>query len=191
MEELDKSWDAFKKVTKQHKHLSPNGLVPVHAVRVKYLNRKQSGASKTKGSLLIEILEIFEFSIMLILQKLEPKQRNWTFASFLVIDVLPHFLKYYKHNQELIMMLILYYNVQVLNGLPEGWGAEVVASLDDQFGIIKISSVTRDRELAPGVSFIYAMFHIEDVYDMAGVPAILNPNIAMNCHVNLTARQGF
>ena len=36
------------------------------------------------------------------------------------------------------------------------------------------------------------MFHIEDVYDMAGVPAILNPNIAMNklmnCHVNLTAR---
>ena len=44
----------------------------------------------------------------------------------------------------------LHYNVQVLNGLPEGWGAEVVASLDDQFGIIKISSVTRDRELAPG-----------------------------------------
>ncbi len=80
----------------------------------------------------------------------------------------------------------------MLNGLPEGWGAEVVASLDDQFGIIKISSVTRDRELAPGVSFIYAMFHIEDVFDMAGVPAILNPNIAMNklmnCHVNLTAR---
>ena len=92
----------------------------------------------------------------------------------------------------------------MLNGLPEGWGAEVVASLDDQFGIIKISSVARDRDLAPGgvsaktrrdesgVSFIYAMFHIEDVYDMAGVPAILNPNIAMNklmnCQVNLTAR---
>ena len=80
----------------------------------------------------------------------------------------------------------------MLNGLPSGWGAEIVASLDDQFGIIKISSVTRAQDLDPGVSFIYAMFHIEDVYDMAGVPAFLNPNIAMsklmNCQVNLTAR---
>ena len=66
-----------------------------------------------------------------------------------------------------------------------------MASLDDQFGIIKISSL-RDRELAPDVAIIYALFHIEDVYDMAGVPALLNPNIQMsklmNCHVNLTAR---
>ena len=79
----------------------------------------------------------------------------------------------------------------MLNGLPDGWGAEIVASLDDQFGIIKISS-TRDRELAPDVAIIYALFHIEDVYDMAGVPALLNPNIKMSklihCHVNLTAR---
>ena len=110
VDELDKSFDAFKKVMKQHKHLTNNGLVPVHAV---------------------------------------------------------------------------------LNGLPEGWGAEIVASLDDQFGIIKISNVTRDN-LAPGVNLLYAMFHIEDVYDMAGLPAFLNPNISMsqlmNCHVNLTAR---
>ena len=35
MEELDRSWDAFKRVMKQHKHLTNNGLVPVHAVRVK------------------------------------------------------------------------------------------------------------------------------------------------------------
>ena len=33
MEELDRSWDAFKRVLKQHKHLTTNGLVPVHAVR--------------------------------------------------------------------------------------------------------------------------------------------------------------
>ena len=82
--------------------------------------------------------------------------------------------------------------MKVLNGLPDGWGAEIVASLDDQFGIIKISSLTRDRELDPGVTFMYALFHIEDVYDMAGVPAFLNPTISMgklmNVHVNLTAR---
>ena len=51
---------------------------------------------------------------------------------------------------------------------------------------------SRQKRDESGVSFIYAMFHIEDVYDMAGVPAILNPNIAMNklmnCQVNLTAR---
>ena len=49
---------------------------------------------------------------------------------------------------------------------------------------------SRQKRDESGVSFIYAMFHIEDVYDMAGVPAILNPNIAMNklmnCHVNLS-----
>ena len=34
VEELDRSWDAFKRVLKQHKHLTSNGLVPVHAVRL-------------------------------------------------------------------------------------------------------------------------------------------------------------
>ena len=33
VEELDRSWDAFKRVLKQHKHLTHSGLVPVHAVR--------------------------------------------------------------------------------------------------------------------------------------------------------------
>ena len=79
----------------------------------------------------------------------------------------------------------------VLNGLPKDWKAEVVASLDDQFGIIKISS-SSFRGLTYGVDMVYAMFHIEDVYDMDGVPAVRNAKITMknliNSPVNLTAR---
>ena len=77
----------------------------------------------------------------------------------------------------------------VLNGLPEHWTAEIVAAVDEDFGIIKISS---SRGLARGVNLIYSLFHIEDVYDFNGLPAIQNPNInmknLMNCQVNLTAR---
>ena len=77
----------------------------------------------------------------------------------------------------------------VLNGLPKDWTAEIVAAVDEDFGIIKISS---SQGLARGVNFIYSLFHIEDVYDFNGLPAIQNPNInmknLMNCQVNLTAR---
>ena len=77
----------------------------------------------------------------------------------------------------------------LLNGLPEDWTADIVAAVDDDFGIIKISS---SRGLARGVNFIYSLFHVEDVYDYNGLPAIQNPNInmknLMNCPVNLTAR---
>ena len=79
----------------------------------------------------------------------------------------------------------------VLNGLPEDWIAEIVAAVDQDFGIIKISHA-RGHSLGRGVHILYALFHIEDVYDYHGLPSIQNPNITMNnvmnCKVNLTAR---
>jgi len=79
----------------------------------------------------------------------------------------------------------------VLNGLPDKWMAEVVAAVSDEFGIIKISHQS-GNQIGPRVHTLYAMFHVEDVFDAHGVPAILSPNISMknllNCHVDLTAR---
>ena len=79
----------------------------------------------------------------------------------------------------------------VLNGLPGDWIAEIVAAVDQDFGIIKISH-SLGHSLGRGVNFIYSLFHIEDVYDYNGNPSIQNPKITMssvmNCKVNLTAR---
>ena len=78
----------------------------------------------------------------------------------------------------------------VLNGLPNDWMAEVVAVVSDEFGIIKISHQSRS-EIGPRVHMLYAMFHVEDVFDAHGVSVILSPNITMknllNYHVDLTA----
>jgi len=79
----------------------------------------------------------------------------------------------------------------VLNGLPDNWIAEVVAAVSEEFGIIKISHQSREL-IGHGAFTLYAMFHIEDVFDAHGIPAIQSPNISMNtmlnCHVDLTAR---
>ena len=78
----------------------------------------------------------------------------------------------------------------ILNGLPGDWQAQIVAGISLEFGIIQISNVDgMEFNIGPGVKYLYAMFHIEDVWDHSGVK---NPTIAMpmliNSYVDLTAR---
>ena len=78
----------------------------------------------------------------------------------------------------------------ILNGLPGDWQAQIVAGISLEFGIIQISNVDgMEFNIGPGVKFLYAMFHIEDVWDHSGVK---NPTIAMpmliDSYVDLTAR---
>ena len=78
----------------------------------------------------------------------------------------------------------------ILNGLPGDWQAQIVAGISLEFGIIQISNVDgMEFNIGPGVKYIYAMFHIEDVWDHSGVK---NPTIAMpmliDSYVDLTAR---
>ena len=78
----------------------------------------------------------------------------------------------------------------ILNGLPGDWQAQIVAGISLEFGIIQISNVDgMEFNIGPGVKYLYAMFHIEDVWDHSGVKS---PTIAMpmliNSYVDLTAR---
>jgi len=79
----------------------------------------------------------------------------------------------------------------VLNGLPNFWKAQVVAALNDDFGIIRITH-SQGLDFAPGVYTMFALFHIEDVFDANGLPAIKSANVTManmmDSHVDLTAR---
>ena len=96
-------------------------------------------------------------------------------------------------NMSSLMMpfLIRFRPVQtILNGLPGDWQAQIVAGISLEFGIIQISNVDgMEFNIGPGVKYLYAMFHIEDVWDHSGVK---NPTIAMpmliNSYVDLTAR---
>ena len=77
-----------------------------------------------------------------------------------------------------------------LNGIPNNWIAEVVAYVSSEFGTIKISHQSGSN-IGHRVDKLYAMFHIEDVFDAYGVPAINSPNVKMDnllrCQVDLTA----
>ena len=78
----------------------------------------------------------------------------------------------------------------ILNGLPGDWQAQIVAGISLEFGIIQISNVDgMEFNIGPGVKYLYAMFHIEDVWDHCGVKS---PTIAMpmliDSYVDLTAR---
>ena len=78
----------------------------------------------------------------------------------------------------------------ILNGLPFEWQAQIVAGINLEFGIIQISNVDgMEFNIGPGVKFLYAMFHIEDVWDASGVkiPTIAMPMLINSC-VDLTAR---
>merc|ERR1719312_1084406 len=79
----------------------------------------------------------------------------------------------------------------VLNGLPHHWQAQVVAALDEDLGIIKISH-SQGLDIAPRVSSMLALFHVEDVFDANGIPAIKSANVSMSnmldSFVDLTAR---
>ena len=66
----------------------------------------------------------------------------------------------------------------ILNGLPEGWQAEVVSGVSEELGVIKVSQ-SMGRDLAPGVRALFAMFHLEDVFDEQGLPAIQSPDLNM------------
>ena len=66
----------------------------------------------------------------------------------------------------------------ILNGLPPGWQAEVVAKVTEELGVIRLYQA-EGRDLAPRVKALLALFHLEDVYDEAGLPAILSPNLTI------------
>ena len=79
----------------------------------------------------------------------------------------------------------------VLMGLPNYWQGQVITALNDDIGIIRITP-KRGGELASGVRSLLVLFHIEDVFDSFGTPAILSSNVSMNAilesYVDLTAR---
>ena len=62
-------------------------------------------------------------------------------------------------------------------------------AVNDDFGIIRIS---QGLDFAPGVYTMFALFHIEDVCDANGFPAIKSANVTManmlDSFVDLTAR---
>ena len=66
----------------------------------------------------------------------------------------------------------------ILNGLPPTWLAEVVAVVSDELGLIRVH-MAGDRELLPGVRSLFVMFHLEDVFDAAGLPAIHSADLSM------------
>merc|ERR1719394_586061 len=72
----------------------------------------------------------------------------------------------------------------VLNGLPNGFQAEVVKCYNDEYGLIQIvTNLTRDN--------LYVLFHIEETYDDAGIPAIkssIQMSTLMGRRVDLIAR---
>jgi len=78
----------------------------------------------------------------------------------------------------------------ILNGLPSDWQAEVVAGISPEFGIIQICHVDGlEFAIGPGVKFLYAMFHLDDVWDRSGVkdPTVAMAALVGSC-VDLTAR---
>ena len=84
----------------------------------------------------------------------------------------------------------------VLNGLPQGWQAVVVAVVNREFGIIRISRTDEQplySEKGNGVTVrvLHVLFHIEDVYDVHGY-RLTSSNMSMDSltdqFVDLTAR---
>ena len=79
----------------------------------------------------------------------------------------------------------------ILMGLPNFWQAQVVAGINEDFGLIRVSP-KRGGELAARVKSLLVMFHIEDVFDVNGLPAIqsseVNMESIMDKFVDLTAR---
>ena len=79
----------------------------------------------------------------------------------------------------------------LLNGLPPGWKTEVVGQLSEELGVIRLYQA-EGRNLAPGVKALYVLFHLEDVYDEVGLPAILSPSLSIAAmqrrSVQVTAR---
>eukprot|EP00090_Calanus_glacialis_P023375 TRINITY_DN36059_c0_g1_i1.p1 TRINITY_DN36059_c0_g1~~TRINITY_DN36059_c0_g1_i1.p1 ORF type:complete len:2018 (-),score=588.94 TRINITY_DN36059_c0_g1_i1:318-5702(-) len=77
----------------------------------------------------------------------------------------------------------------VLNGLPEGWQAVVVAVVNREFGIIRVSTTDIQQGMAP--TMLHVLFHIGDVYDVHGYKMTAS-NMSMESltdqHVDLTAR---
>ena len=83
----------------------------------------------------------------------------------------------------------------ILNLLPENWEAKVVKVVDQENGVICIShrkSADMSGDLKLGVTKMFAIFHIEDVFCMAGERYRTNPDHSvaqlLAGHVDLTAR---
>ena len=84
----------------------------------------------------------------------------------------------------------------VLNGLPQGWQAVVVAVVNREFGIIRISRTNEmplhaDQKEDMTVVLLHVMFHIEDVYDVHGYKLTASNTTIdslTNQYVDLTAR---
>jgi len=82
----------------------------------------------------------------------------------------------------------------VLNGLPQDWQAVVVAVVNTEFGIIRLSRIHgeplyTEQGMAP--TMIHVLFHIDDVYDVHGFKATssnMNMESLTDQYVDLTAR---
>ena len=60
----------------------------------------------------------------------------------------------------------------LLNWLPPGWQTEVVGQLSEELGVIRLSQALGNKSL-------FILFHLEDVYEEAGLPAILSPSLTI------------
>ena len=83
----------------------------------------------------------------------------------------------------------------ILNLLPEDWEAKVVKVVDQENGVICIShrkGVDMSGDLKLGVTKMFAIFHIEDVFSMTGGRYRTNPDHSvaqlLAGYVDLTAR---
>jgi hypothetical protein len=85
----------------------------------------------------------------------------------------------------------------LLNLLPEEWEAKVVKLVDQEHGVVQISSRAQhgtdmSGDLKLKVTKMFAMFHIEDVFSATGEPYRCGPTDTMahlqGCCVDLTAR---
>ena len=84
----------------------------------------------------------------------------------------------------------------LLNLLPPEWQGQVVKVVDGEHGVVQLS--TREQggdmsgDLKLGVSKMFAIFHIEDVFSASGIPFKKSPNDTMvslrGSWVDLTAR---
>jgi len=87
----------------------------------------------------------------------------------------------------------------VINTLPANWQAVVSNIVSENFGIIKIShsnplSKLSHKDSTWKVNNFHVLFHLENVFDMNGIPSSNSPNLTMSSllhqHVDLTARSG-
>jgi len=87
-----------------------------------------------------------------------------------------------------------------IDTLPANWKAVVSSVVSDYFGIIKISHVNPHQKLMlknyhyglTGVNCFYAVFHLENVFDINGCPAVKSSHLSMSSlldrPVDLSAR---